>query len=233
MRISNPSSVIDPDLQDERGYSFDAGVRSDQTTLINYDVSVFYLNYKNRIGEVQSYDEQNRIVRKRSNIGQAVIRGLEAYGEADLLGLAVPHQDIWSAVIFNNIALIGSYYRSSELAGVEGNDVEFVPEINLKSGVRLAYKNLKGSFQYTYLSDQYTDATNAVDGGVSAVTGLIPAYSVMDVSLAYQKKFWRLEGSINNVTNNVYFTRRATGYPGPGILPSDGRSYFITLQVKI
>jgi Fe(3+) dicitrate transport protein len=31
----------------------------------------------------------------------------------------------------------------------------------------------------------------------------------------------------------MYFTRRATGYPGPGILPSDGRSYFMTLQIKI
>lgn len=233
MRISNPSSVIDPNLQDERGYSFDVGTRSDQTTLINYDVSIFYLNYKNRIGEVQSFDEQNRVVRRRSNIGQAVIRGLEAYGEADVLGLAFPHQDLWSAVVFHNIAVIGSYYRSSELAGVEGNNVEFVPTINLKSGMRLAYKNLKGSFQYSHLSDQYTDATNAVDGGVAAVTGLIPSYSVMDVSLAYHKKFWKLEGSINNLSNSIYFTRRATGYPGPGILPSDGRSYFLTLQVRI
>ena len=73
MRIANPSSVIDPDLQDEKGYSLDLGVRSDQTTLMNYDVSLFYLNYNNRIGEIQFYDDQNRVVRMRSNIGQAII----------------------------------------------------------------------------------------------------------------------------------------------------------------
>jgi len=44
---------------------------------------------------------------------------------------------------------------------------------------------------------------------------------------------WRLEASVNNLGNAMYFTRRATGYPGPGILPSDGRSFFLTLQIKI
>ena len=233
MRIANPSSVIDQNLEDEKGYSLDIGVRSDQTTLVNYDVSLFYLNYNNRIGEVQSYDDQNRVVRKRSNIGQAVIHGLEAYGEIDLVALANPRQDLWSGVLFNNIALIRSEYKKSELSGVKGREVEFVPEINLKSGVRLGYKNFKAAFQLTYLTEQYTDATNATEGGVAAVTGLIPSYHVMDLSLSYQQKFLRLEGSLNNLTDNMYFTRRATGYPGPGILPSDGRTFFLTLQIRI
>lgn len=232
MRIANPSSVIDPDLKDEKGYSFDVGVRSEQTTLINYDVSLYYLNYNNRIGEVQFYDGQNRVMRMRSNIGQAIIQGLEAYGEADLIGLAYPQQDVWSGVLFNNIALIQSQYRASELPGVKGKEVEFVPKINLKTGVRVGYKNLKASFQYTYLSSQFTDATNSREGGVSAVIGTIPSYTVMDLSFSYQYKKWRVEGSVNNLADRMYFTRRATGYPGPGILPSDGRSYFLTLQVK-
>lgn len=233
MRIANPSSVIDPDLRDEKGYSFDLGVRSDQTTLFNYDVSFFYLNYRNRIGEIQFSDAQNRVMRKRSNIGQAIIQGLEAYAEADILGLARPGHDMWSGVIFGNAAWIRSHYESSELPGVTGKQVEFVPALNIKTGARLGYKNLKTSFQYTYVSSQFTDATNANDGGVAAVIGIIPAFSVMDLSLSYQHKRWRVEASVNNLSDRMYFTRRATGYPGPGILPSDGRSYFLTLQVKI
>jgi Fe(3+) dicitrate transport protein len=233
MRISNPSSEIDPDLADEKGYSLDLGVRSEQTTLFNYDVSVFYLNYDNRIGEVQFYNEKNQVLRRRGNIGKAVIQGVEAYGEIDLIGFIYPHQDAWSGVVFNNIALIHSTYKASEAPGIVGNTVEFVPKINLKNGIRLGYKNLKASFQYTYLSDQFTDATNAREGDVSAVVGIIPAYSIMDISLSYQYKKFRVEGSINNFADRMYFTRRATGYPGPGILPSDGRSYFLTLQVKL
>jgi len=232
MRISNPSSVIDPNLSDEKGYSFDIGLRSDQTALFNYDVSLFHLNYNNRIGEVQFYDENNRVMRRRSNIGRATIQGIEAYGEIDLVGISFPKQDVWSGVVFGNIALIHSDYKASDEPGVAGNKVEFVPDVNLKTGLRLGYHDLKASFQYTYLSSQYTDATNATDGGVSAVIGTIPAYDIMDFSVSYQYKKFRLEGTVNNIADNMYFTRRATGYPGPGILPSDGRSYFFTLQVK-
>ena len=233
MRIANPSSVIDPNLKDEKGYSIDLGVRSHQTALYNYDVSLFYLNYNNRIGEVQFSDESNRVLRLRSNVGQAIIMGIESYAEADLLRLARGESDHWSGVLFANAALIRSDYKHSEIPGVQGNQVEFVPKVNIKTGLRLGYKKLKGSFQFTHLTDQFSEATNATDGGVSSVVGLIPAYKIMDVSLSYEWKRFRAEGSVNNLANEMYFTRRATGYPGPGILPSDGRGFYLTLQVKI
>ncbi|MCY7359306.1 MAG: TonB-dependent receptor, partial [Rudanella sp.] len=85
MRIANPSQVIDPNLKDEKGYSFDLGVRSVQTTLYNFDVSAFLLNYNNRIGEVQFYDLNDRVLRRRGNIGRAMIMGLESYAEADFV----------------------------------------------------------------------------------------------------------------------------------------------------
>lgn len=233
MRIANPSMVIDPNLQDEKGYSLDLGIRSTQTTLYNFDISAFYLNYNNRIGEVQFYDQNDRVLRRRGNIGQAVIMGLESYAEGDFLRLANPLNSNLSGVLFANVALIHSTYKASEVAGVVGNQIEFVPNVNLKSGLRLGYKNLKASFQYTHLSDQFSDATNAREGGVSAVIGLIPAYTILDASLSYQFGKVRLEGSLNNLANRTYFTRRATGYPGPGILPSDGRSVYLTLQMKL
>ena len=42
-----------------------------------------------------------------------------------------------------------------------------------------------------------------------------------------------MEVGINNLLNELYFTRRATGYPGPGIIPSDKRNCYLSLQVKI
>ena len=233
MRIANPSSVIDPNMKDEKGYSVDLGIRSQETTLYNFDVSLFYLNYNNRIGEVQFYDESNRVLRKRGNIGQAVIMGIESYAEGDFLKLLNQRNTMLSGVLFANVALIHSTYKASEIAGIVGNQVEFVPNVNIKTGMRVGYNNFKASLQYSYLSNQFSEATNARDGGVSAVVGLIPAYYVMDTSFSYQFSKFKVEGNINNFTNNMYFTRRATGYPGPGILPSDGRSFYVTLQVKI
>jgi Fe(3+) dicitrate transport protein len=54
----------------------------------------------------------------------------------------------------------------------------------------------------------------------------------MDLSASYNWKWFTLSGSVNNLANAKYFTRRADGYPGPGILPSDPRGYYVTLQVK-
>jgi len=232
MRISNPSSVIDPNMKDEKGHSLDFGIRSQQTANYNFDVSGFYLNYNNRIGEVQFYDENDRVLRKRGNVGRAVIMGIESYGEADLIKLVRADSPL-SGVIFTNVAFIHSTYKESEIVGVKGKQVEFVPKLNIKSGIRIGYQNLKASFQYTHLSDQFTEATNAVDGGVTGVVGLIPAYTIMDVSLSYEFRKVRIEGSVNNLADKMYFTRRATGYPGPGILPSDGRGFYVTLQVKL
>jgi Fe(3+) dicitrate transport protein len=42
-----------------------------------------------------------------------------------------------------------------------------------------------------------------------------------------------LEVSCNNVLDQRYFTRRAEAYPGPGIIPADGRSFYATLQVAL
>jgi Fe(3+) dicitrate transport protein len=33
----------------------------------------------------------------------------------------------------------------------------------------------------------------------------------------------RAEVNVNNLFDRRYFTRRAGGYPGPGIIPADGR----------
>jgi Fe(3+) dicitrate transport protein len=45
-------------------------------------------------------------------------------------------------------------------------------------------------------------------------------------------KNYRLGAGINNFTNEHYFNRRITMYPGPGILPADGRTFYISFGVK-
>jgi Fe(3+) dicitrate transport protein len=233
MRIANPSSVIDPNLKDETGFTTDIGLRSENTKLFIYDASLFILNYNDRIGEYLTSDASNRVIRETTNIGRALMVGVECYLEYDVLKTILPQSKKWSVSFFTNSAYIHSEYVSSGITAVQGNQVEFVPMFNLKGGVRAGYKKVKMSFQYTHLTQQFSDATNAVDGGVSGVVGIIPSYSIMDLSMSYEYKIYRIEGSINNLTNQYYFTRRATGYPGPGILPSDGRGLYLTLQVKI
>lgn len=118
------------------------------------------------------------------------------------------------------------------MSGVRGNQVEFIPTMNLKTGLDFGYKNLISSIQYTYLSQQFTDASNSTNPDVSGIVGAIPAYDILDISLAYKYRFLKIETGVNNLLNNSYFTRRATGYPGPGIIPSAPRNYYMTLELQ-
>ena len=63
--------------------------------------------------------------------------------------------------------------------------------------------------------------------------GQIPEYEVFDASLSYENEDYKLEAGINNLLNKSYFTRRATGYPGPGIIPSPPRNYYLTLELRL
>ena len=241
MQIVNNSLVINPDLQDERGYSADLGLRGEQSQWLTYDVSLFALGYNNRIGEIGTYDAFDRPFRYRDNIGRALILGVESYAEADVLQVLRPDTEPgrWRWSTFGNVSLIRSRYTQSANKEVVGKQVEFVPTVNLKAGMQGGYGPLKASVQFTYLSDQFSEATNAGNSPDDArpdpslaVIGRIPAYQVLDASVSWERRWLKLEGSVNNLANTLYFTRRATGYPGPGILPSDGRSFYLTAAVK-
>ena len=131
-----------------------------------------------------------------------------------------------------NLSLINSKYVNSNEPGVTGNKVEFVPDLNFKTGIKFGYKNFASYLQYSYLSDQFTDSSNAILSNLSGVIGLIPSYDIMDFSISQKFKKFKLEMGINNVLNSYYFTRRATGYPGPGIIPSPPRNFYLTTQFK-
>jgi len=39
--------------------------------------------------------------------------------------------------------------------------------------------------------------------------------------------------NVNNILNKQYFTKRPTFYPGPGIWPSEGRSFNVSFGIKL
>jgi len=107
-----------------------------------------------------------------------------------------------------------------------------VPPFMLRTGTTVKWKSLTASLQFSYTGEHYSDASNA-KSTAGAIEGVIPAYQVMDLSLSYGWKMLTLQASCNNLLDEQYFTRRAESYPGPGIIPADGRGIYVTLQAKL
>lgn len=234
IRTVNSNQAIAADITDEKGFTSDVGIRGQITDKIIFDSSIYALYYNDKIGEYNT-ELNGQFVRLRDNIGTAITYGFETMVDWSLSKTFFEEDSnfIWN--VFANVAVTDSQYLKSDAKNVEGNKVEFVPLFNLKTGTGLGYKNFMSSVQLSYVSLQYTDATNqevgtnAISNGIS---GEIPAYYVADFSSSYKFGKWKIEAGINNFTDNKYFTRRATGYPGPGIIPSDTRTFYTTLEFR-
>ncbi len=226
IRIDNPSLRIDPNIQDERGFNFDFGARGGSEKF-RYDVGVFYLGYYDRIGVIQLRDPQTfQFYRYRSNIADSDAYGTEVYLEWS--PFLASDSATWGLSFFGNGSYTEAKYKSDDDSSVDGNEVELTPRYTIRGGIRGQYKQLAITWQISHTAEQFTDATNAVSTP-NAINGLIPDYTVMDLSMKYGIGKFTLEGGVNNLADVPYFTRRADGYPGPGIIPSDGIGGYFTL----
>lgn len=232
IRVENPNLVIDPAIHDEKGFNADLGLRGGQDGRYNFDVSVFYLRYNDRIGAVLQVDEATyRIYRYRTNVADSRHLGLEAFGQIVILGSTAQKRAVHLSM-FGNLSLTHARYVRAAETAVAGNSVEGVPLMNMKAGMTARWRGIEGTWQHTYVGEQYSDATNA-SFTASAVEGMIPAYYVMDLNVRYSLRLITLAAGVNNLTNRHYFTRRAAGYPGPGIIPADARNYYLTVGIRL
>ncbi len=230
VQIQTNTQLVDTLIRDESGYSFDLGIRKRDFSPFFIEASLFYILYDDRIGEV--IDDGLRV---RTNIGSARIFGMELFFEMDLLAALKKSSEHKISAFVNGSINRGVYTEINEraLVGVRsGNRLEDLPDYNIKSGINYGYRKFSASFQSTFVGRQFSDAANT-ENAFKGIFGVIPAYTVMDFSAKYDfSDKLSLSTNINNLLNRFYFTRRATAYPGPGIIPALGRTWNITLSTK-
>jgi len=230
MRVVNPSMRIDSELSDENGYSGDIGMRGNVGKLLYFDANVFYLYYNDKIGSVLKEDEKTYTpYLLKTNISDSRSIGFEMFTEVNinqLLGMA----DSYELNYFVNGSYTNAIFLQSQETAYDGNKVEYTPPIIFRTGLSYKSEDFKASLSYSYVQEHFSDATNA-DNSASGITGTIPTYDVFDLSLSYSFGLVRIESGINNLLDNSYFTRRATGYPGPGIIPAARRSVYFTVGI--
>ncbi len=222
------TSKIDPNLKDAYGFNADLGYRTTIKNYLNIDVSLFYLAYNDRIGEVVKTDPITGLdYGYRTNIANSVHKGVEAYIEFNILKY-LNQQSKQGLSIFNSFAYINAMYTSGEF---KGNRVEAAAKEIERAGVIFSNKMFSSTFQVNYTGDAFGDATN-IKVSDNPIAGYIPAYTVLDFSATYKIKNYAIKCGVNNLGNKSYFTRRTDEYPGPGIIPATGRSLYVGFTAK-
>jgi len=232
IRIVNNNARVDPNLKDETGYNIDLGFRGTYKNWLYVDVSLFYLKYNDRIGSIFTRDTSFMTYRLRTNVSNSRNRGMELLLDGDVLKAITNGRAKYKLNLYTSLSLIDAKYVNTKNTAIDGKLVENVPPVLFRTGVSFGNPRFNLTYQFAWQAKQYSDATNAEETP-TAVDGAIPAFSVMDVSLSYNWRQFTLYSGVNNLTNALYFTRRADGYPGPGILPADRRNVYVTVQFKL
>lgn len=233
LRVINPNFQVDPGLRDERGFTVDLGLRGQHRDWLNLDVSLFLLGYRDRIGQILATDSLTlRTYRFRTNVSDARSIGLEAVLQWDWLRLLGQARVKYRLQSYLNLGLTDARYIRSEETAIRNKQVEMVPPVTLRSGLTGGIGGWDAALRFQYVHQHYSDATNAT-ATPAATVGLIPSYVLLDLSMSYQWSLYRIETGVTNLTRSTYFTRRAEGYPGPGILPGDDIGAYLTFGVRL
>ncbi len=225
------TDVIDNNLKDAKGYNFDIGYRGKVRDILQFDISAYYLQYSDRIGAITITGSPS--YRLITNVGNSVSKGIESYIEfnAGKLNSKKKNTDL---IIFSSYGLTNAKYSSNHKdAATKGKKVENAPQHIFRGGITTGYKSFLLTGQISYVSETFSDANNTLGATTNAQNGMIPSYTIMDITATYKfLKSYNLKAGINNLLDTRYFTRRAGGYPGPGALPADGRTFFISIGAK-
>ncbi|HNL39951.1 MAG TPA: TonB-dependent receptor, partial [Saprospiraceae bacterium] len=233
---ANIYEQVNKNLKDAYGYNMEIGWRGNAAGF-KWDLSGFALQYNNRLGTLAEYDaEIDTFVLYRTNIGDARTLGVEAFAEYGFDLTDNIRVNVFTSSSWFHSEYLGDSLRvnSRENRSIAGNRVESVPEWISRNGLNIRYKGLSLSALYSYTGETFADPFNTVPPSANAAVGLVPAYDLFDLNSSLRlSSNLMLRVNVNNVFNKQYFTKRPTFYPGPGIWPSDGRSFVATLTIRL
>lgn len=233
-----PGSVLEvtgKDLKNATGYNAELGCNGSIGQWLRFDITIFDLFYKNRMGNIVRTAQDGTSLIYKTNIGDSRTRGIEWYTEAfpyrsENHLLSVFLSASWMKSRYINSIL----FNGKENVDISGNQVESVPEWIIRAGTSLHIHGFQAGVQYSYVSATFSDPFNTVNPSLNGAAGIVPHYGLWDLNTsAPLVAGCSIKAGITNVLNRQYFTKRPLFYPGPGVWSSDGRGFYLTVAVKL
>ncbi len=240
-----PESAIertDPGIRDARGWTLEGGVRGTWLSL-GYDLGVYEVRVDNRFGTLIQIDPStSQSYVYKTNVGATRTRGVELRVDAPVIASAGGT----SIRAFTATGLTNARYRTGSVVDggvggtnrpLRGNKVEGVPDWIVRGGITFAgvigsARSWTANVLTSHTTSSYADPLNTGMPTANGARGLVPSYTLVDVDggVALSSRI-RIGAGVSNAFDVSYFTKRPTFYPGPGVWPSDGRTFRVTVDL--
>ena len=219
-----PGRAPDP----SKALSWEVGVHGVPVTGLYYDVSLFWIDFKNRI-EAQHINATDVI---EVNTGDTRHRGLEGQLNYDFLAATALADRGEHLEAFANISLLDARFTASTIPAQVGKVPAYAPRYLAKAGVTWRVEQrVKLSLTAVSAAAQYwQDSDQAFGSGTSYLPARIPAYTVIDVAGDWQlDRNLRLLAGISNLADRHYYDRVWQ----TGLEPAIGRAWYTGIALTL
>jgi len=203
--VASPFSNLQPGNEADapESTSYEAGVHGTPLPGLFYDVSVFQINFSNRI-ESRRLNATDVI---NVNTGDTRHRGFEGEVSYDFLAGRKSAEHLTA---FLNLALLDAKFVDSDNPAQIGKRPAFAPKSIVKGGITWRETG-KYSVSLTGLSVSsqfFQDSNLPVGAGATLIPAKIPAYQVFDLAGEWTiLPHVRLQAGVQNLFNEKYYAR--------------------------
>jgi Fe(3+) dicitrate transport protein len=216
--ISQSGGVVD--LDSEKSWNYELGLRGLPLPGLRLEATLFRNDYENQIVPASLAGGAGATL---TNGGQTLHEGVELSARLDtatLLG--------WRHNVYLRGALTAlptarfEGRRLSSVAGfttvsVSGNRLPYAPETLLTAALGYAHpRGARAQVEAVYVSEQFSDDLNTVPSAADGQRGLIPGFTIWNLTLSYDLRRLTLFATAKNVLDELYLADRSRGMiPGP------------------
>jgi Fe(3+) dicitrate transport protein len=194
------NEIVEGNIDPSMFWTYELGYRG-QTTYLNWDTSVFLINYDNKLAKVDTgnLDGSNNRIFALRNSGRGRHTGVDLAGEFKLSQLFPTLRPMGNFNLYANTAYLEARYTGGPL---NGNTPQYAPKNITRTG--LIYSNedqLKIALMGVFSGRHFADDSNTERFE-------IPYYMVWDLTADWQfRKHWLLSLGINNLFDRQYYSR--------------------------
>lgn len=201
-------------LDAEESWNLELGIRQRTNRTTAWEVTLFHMDFSNQVIPVA--ESAGGLGSGLVNGGSTIHRGVEASASTDLT--QITNSTNYSLMWDVGITWVDAYFQDDrfvahgeETVNIRGHKTPYAPQWLIQSALCFNHNmGLMARLSVNHAGAQFADVLNTIEPAPDGRSGIIPAYTVFNLNLAYELPVWRtrISLSVKNLTNERYMVSR-------------------------